>query len=145
MPEIASFPEVDRSPSIDGAARLVARARKVLANGELAMSARPLLFGEEGVYPQFVAEADGCRFTDTTGRVYVDWVVGWGTSLLGYRRPEIGAAIRAQLAAAPTLTMPHALEVEDAERIVEMGPRDEMVAFGREGSAHVTATDRLAH
>ena len=73
--------DVDRDAAVDDAARLVARARKVLANGELAMSARPLLFGEDGVYPQFVAEAKGCRFTDTTGRAYIDWVVGWESAL----------------------------------------------------------------
>jgi glutamate-1-semialdehyde 2,1-aminomutase len=144
MLEIACPVDVDRDPCVDAAARLVARARKVLANGELAMSARPLLFGETGVYPQFVAEAKGCRFTDTTGRVYVDWVVGWGMSLLGYRRAEIDEAIGEQLAAAPTLTMPHALEVEVAERIVEMVPCAEMVAFGKNGSDAVTAAVRLA-
>jgi glutamate-1-semialdehyde aminotransferase len=144
MPEIAYLADVDRDPSVDDAARLVARARKVLANGELAMSARPLLFGEAGVYPQFVAEARGCRFVDTTGRVYVDWVVGWGTALLGYGRPEIEEAIRAQLSASPTLTMPHSLEVEVAERIVEMVPCAEMVAFGKNGSDAVTAAVRLA-
>lgn len=136
--------DVDRDPAVDEAARLVARSRKVLANGELAMSARPLLFGEAGVYPQFVAAAEGCRFRDTTGRVYVDWVVGWGTALLGYRRPEIEAAIRDQLAAAPTLTLPHALEVEVAERIVDRVPCAEMVGFGKNGSDAVTAAVRLA-
>jgi glutamate-1-semialdehyde 2,1-aminomutase len=145
MHEIAQHAEdVDRDAAVDDAARLVARSRKVLANGELAMSARPLLFGETGVYPQFVAEAKGCRFVDTTGRVYVDWVVGWGSALLGYRRPEIEEAIRKQLSAAPTLTMPHALEVEVAERIVEMVPCAEMVGFGKNGSDAVTAAVRLA-
>jgi glutamate-1-semialdehyde 2,1-aminomutase len=136
--------DVDRGTAVDDAARLVARARKVLANGELAMSARPLLFGETGVYPQFIAKAEGCRFTDTTGRVYIDWVVGWGSALLGFGRPEINGAIREQLAAAATLTLPHALEVEVAERIVEMVPCAEMVAFGKNGSDVVTAAVRLA-
>ena len=130
--------------AVDDAARLVARARNVLANGELAMSARPLLFGEDGVSPQFVASADGCRITDTTGGVFVDWVVGWGTALLGYRRPEVDAAIRAALAAGPTLSLPTALEVEVAERLVRMIPCAEMVAFGKNGSDVVTASVRLA-
>ena len=136
--------DADRNPAVDEAARLVARARKVLANGELAMSARPLLYGEDGVYPQFVAEAKGCRFVDTTGRSHVDWVVGWGSSLLGFGRPEIDDALRRQLAAGPTLSMPHSLEVEVAERIVEMVPCAEMVAFGKNGSDAVTAAVRLA-
>ena len=136
--------DVDRDIALDDASRLVARARKVLANGDLAMSARPLLFGETGVYPQFLAEANGCRVVDTTGGVYVDWVLGWGTALLGYRRREIDEAVQRQLAAAPTLTMPHRLEVEVAEQIVEMVPCAEMVAFGKNGSDAVTAAVRLA-
>ncbi len=136
--------DVDRDPAVDDAARLVARARRVLANGELAMSARPLLFGEGGVYPQFVARARGCRFVDTAGGVFVDWVVGWGSALLGFGRPEIEEAVGKQFAASATLTMPHALEVEVAERIVEMVPCAEMVAFGKNGSDAVTAAVRLA-
>jgi len=89
----------------------------VLANGELAMSARPLLFGEAGVYPQFVERAKGCRFTDTTGRTYVDWVVGWGSALLGFGRQEVDDAISRQLGAATTLTLPSALEVEVADAL----------------------------
>ena len=129
---------------MDDVARLVGRARKVLANGELAMSARPLLFGETGVYPQFIAAAKGCRVVDTTGRVYVDWLVGWGSALLGYGHPKVEEAIRKQLAAAPTLSMPHALEVEVAESIIEIIPCAEMVGFGKNGSDAVTAAVRLA-
>jgi glutamate-1-semialdehyde aminotransferase len=136
--------DVDRNPAVDSAARLVARARKVLANGELAMSARPLLFGETGVYPQFISEAQGCRFRDTRGEEYIDWVIGWGSILLGYRHPKVDRAITEQLAAAPTLTMPTALEVEVAERIVEMVPSAEMVSFGKNGSDALTAAVRLA-
>ena len=136
--------DVDRNADVDAAALLVARARKVLANGELAMSARPLLFGEDGVYPQFIASAKGCRFVDTTGREHVDWVSGWGAVLLGYGDSRIEEAIRRQLPAAPTMTMPHALEVEVAERIVRMVPCAEMVAFGKNGSDAVTAAVRLA-
>lgn len=145
MPEILSpTGDVDRATAVADVARLVGRARKVLANGELAMSARPLLFGETGVYPQFIAAAKGCRVVDTTGRVYVDWLVGWGSALLGYGRPEIGDAIRRQLAAAPTLSMPHVLEVEVAEELVRLIPGAEMVGFGKNGSDAVTAAVRLA-
>lgn len=136
--------DVDRASAMDDAARLMARARKVLAHGENAMSLRPLLFGEAGVFPQFIAKAKGCRVVDTAGHVYVDWLVGFGSALLGYGRPEIEEAIRKQLAAAPTLSMPNALEVEVAERIIELVPCAEMVGFGKNGSDAVTAAVRLA-
>lgn len=142
--DAGAAPDVDGDPAVAETARLVARTRRVLANGELAMSARPLLFGESGIYPQFIAAAEGCRFVDTTGRVYIDWVVGWGSVLLGYRRPEVEDAVRRQLAATPTLTMPHVLEVEVAERLVDMIPCAEMVGFGKNGSDAVTAAVRLA-
>lgn len=140
-----SAPDIDRDRRLDEVARLVARARKALASGELAMSARPLLHGETGVYPQFVSRASGCRVIDAVGGVYVDWLVGWGSVLLGYARPEIEAAILRQLAAAaPTLSMASELEVEVAERLIELVPCAEMVAFAKNGSDAVTAAVRLA-
>jgi hypothetical protein len=68
---------------VDQVARLVGE-RRVLANAEFVMSARPLLSGTSRVNAQFIAEAEGCRVVDTTGCVYVDLPVGWGSALLGY-------------------------------------------------------------
>ena len=54
--------------------------------------------------------------------------------LLGYRHPAVEDAIRAQLAAGPTLTLMHPVEVEVATLLKEMVPCAEMVTFGKNGS-----------
>jgi glutamate-1-semialdehyde aminotransferase len=84
--------------------------------------------------PLMIASSEGCRSTDTNGRPYIDYMMGWGTAILGFCHPAVDAAIRSQLerGITPTLTSP--LEVEVAERLRAMVPAAEMVAFGKNGS-----------
>jgi len=130
---------------VERTGRLMTRARSVLAYGGLdGIVQRPLHHSADGVFPQFAVEASGCRFRDTTGQSFVDWVNGWGPVMLGYRHPEVERAIRDQLAAGPNLSLMHPIEVEVAEALVEMIPCAEMVAFGKNGSDGLTAAVRLA-
>lgn len=125
-------------------AELLERARSLFAYGGLdGIVERPLLH-EDGAYPQFAASARGAEFTDTCGRSYVDWVNGWGPVILGYRHPEVEAAIRAQFDAGPTLSLMHPLELAVAERLARLVPCAERVAFGKNGSDVVGAAVRLA-
>ena len=129
---------------IRATARLMARARSVLAYGGLdGVVHRPLLHAT-GTFPQFAARAEGCRLWDTTGNELVDWSNGWGPVLLGYRHPAVEAAIVAQLAAGPTVSLIHPVEVEVAELICELVPSAEAVAFGKNGSDAVAAAVRVA-
>lgn len=50
-----------------------------------------------GTLPLMIAHFEGCRSTDTSGKTYFDYMMGWGTALLGFRRPEVEAAIRSQM------------------------------------------------
>src|SRR5262249_28271142 len=79
-----------------------------------------------------------------TGRSYIDWSLSGGAMLLGYRRPEVEEAVRAQLAAGPLLPMMHRVQVEVAELLRDMIPCAEMVAFGKNGSDATTAAVRIA-
>ena len=94
--------------------------------------------------PRFAAGADGYELTDSRGRTYVDWVCGGGPVILGYRYPAVEEAIRAQLEAGPTLSLPHPVQLDVAAMLIEMVPCAEMVAFGKNGSDAVTAAVRLA-
>jgi glutamate-1-semialdehyde aminotransferase len=121
------------------------RAREILAYDYIDLIVpRPLLFGEEGVFPHFVQEAEGCRFTDSLGRCYIDWVNGWGPVLLGHRRREVEEAIKEQLSAGPLPSLMHPLEIEVASMLIEMVPCAEMAAFGKNGSDGLTAAARVA-
>jgi radical SAM protein with 4Fe4S-binding SPASM domain len=103
----------------------------------------PAIDGDD-VLPRFAAEASGCELVDTEGRRFVDWVNGGGPVVLGYRHPAVEEAISSQFAAGPTLTLPHAVQVDVAAKLTETIPCAEMVAFGKNGSDAVTAAVRLA-
>lgn len=131
-------------PDVERTARLMNRARKVLAYGGLdGIVHRPLMH-ERGTFPQFVEAAEGCRMVDSTGQAYIDWVNGWGPTILGYRHPEVEAAIVEALRAGPSVSLMHPVEVEVAELLSEMIPNAEMVAFGKNGSDSLTAAARVA-
>jgi radical SAM protein with 4Fe4S-binding SPASM domain len=98
----------------------------------------------DDVLPRFAVSADGYELVDSSGRKFVDWVSGGGPVILGYRHPAVEEAIRAQLAAGPTLSLPHPIQLDVARLLIETIPCAEMVAFGKNGSDAVTAAVRIA-
>lgn len=106
---------------------------------------RGLHRGRDGArYPLFVKEARGCRFTDADGREYLDYVMGWGSALLGYAHPRVQAALAGALHSGAVLPFPVADEIAVAERLTELFPGAERVNFGKNGSDVCTLAARLA-
>jgi len=95
-------------------------------------------------YPQFALEARGCRITDVEGQRYVDYLMGWGTALLGYAHERVQAAVARALSSGATPTLTHRLMPEVAERLCAMFPGAEAATFGKNGSDVCTAAVRLA-
>ena len=95
-------------------------------------------------YPLFVARAAGCRLWDTDGREYIDYAMGWGSTLLGHAHPRVQDAIRDVLDTGAVPAMPHPIEMEVTERLCEEWPSAEMVLFGKNGSDVCTVAARLA-
>ena len=95
-------------------------------------------------YPVFAARARGARFWDVDGNEYLDYLLGYGPILLGYDDPAVNAAVRRQIAEGTIYTTAHAKELEVAERLVELIPCAEMLAFFVGGSAATTGAVRLA-
>jgi glutamate-1-semialdehyde 2,1-aminomutase len=103
--------------------------------------------GEEDTnaqFPLFVSRARGCYLWDLAGRKYVDYVMGWGSALLGYAPDRVQKAVANQLNSAPVVPFPHPLELEVARLLTEDVPSAEMVVFGRHGSDACTLAARLA-
>lgn len=94
--------------------------------------------------PLLAQSGTGPWLEDSSGRRYIDWNMAWGSVALGYRHPEVEAAIRSQLESGTLFSVPHVLEVEVAERLCELIPCAEKVAFGKNGSDVCTAAVRLA-
>jgi glutamate-1-semialdehyde 2,1-aminomutase len=124
---------------------LMRRARESIAYDRFdSLLERPFFWAEDEVFPFFAVEAEGCTVVDSAGRSYVDWVNGFGPVVLGYRHPEVEAAITAQLAAGPTLSLMHPVEIDVAEALVAMVPCAEQVAFGKNGSDVLNGALRIA-
>jgi glutamate-1-semialdehyde 2,1-aminomutase len=95
-------------------------------------------------YPLFIKRAKGCRITDPEGVEWIDYVMGWGSALLGYAHPEIEQAIGAELSSGAILSLPHELEMRVTAQLCDMIPCAETVLFGKNGSDVCTAAIRIA-
>jgi len=78
------------------------------------------------------------------GNEYIDFRNGLGPITLGYRFPAVDEAIRQQLESGIIFSYPHPLEVEVAERLVQVIPCAERVRFLKTGGEAMAATHRLA-
>jgi glutamate-1-semialdehyde aminotransferase len=97
-----------------------------------------------GASPLFAERGLAGRLWDIDGNEYVDLVAGLACVTLGYRDPDVDAAVTEQLTRGVVFSLPHRLEAEVAERIVAMVPAAEAVRFGKNGSDATAAAVRLA-
>lgn len=117
---------------------LAERARVVLGHG-----LHRAALDERGL-PCIVERAEGATLFAADGRRWTDWVMAWGAALLGYRHPEVEAAVRAQLGRGTLMSLPHRLEVEVAERLLALLGWGDKVVFGKNGSDVTLAAVRVA-
>jgi glutamate-1-semialdehyde 2,1-aminomutase len=97
-----------------------------------------------GASPLFLERAEGAQVWDVDGNAYIDYVGALMLISLGYRDPDVDAAIRTQLERGINMSLPTRLELELAEHLVELIPCAEMVRYGKNGSDATSASVRLA-
>ena len=97
-----------------------------------------------GVSPYFVTRGQGSHIWDVDGNEYTDFIMSLCAVTLGYSDPDVDAAVRAQLDDGIIFSLPHPLEVEVAEAVVDMVPCAEMVRFGKNGSDATSGAVRVA-
>lgn len=97
-----------------------------------------------GVSPYFITRGQGSRVWDADGNEYLDFISSLCSITLGYNDPDVNAAVKAQLEDGVIFSLPHPLEMEVAERIVDMVPCADMVRFGKNGSDATAGAIRLA-
>ncbi|MBT4610425.1 MAG: aminotransferase class III-fold pyridoxal phosphate-dependent enzyme [Gemmatimonadetes bacterium] len=96
------------------------------------------------VEPCFLVRGDGCRVWDVDGNEYIDFRNGLGPVSLGYAYPSVNEAVARQLQDGVVFSYSHPLEVEIAERLVDIIPCAERVRFLKTGGEAMAATHRLA-
>jgi len=97
-----------------------------------------------GAAPFFIKKGKGSRAWDVDDNEYIDFVNGLLAVSLGYQDPDVDAAVQEQMKNGVIFSLPHQLEVQVAEKIIDMVPCAEMVRFGKNGSDATAGAIRLA-
>ncbi|MEM0965619.1 MAG: aminotransferase class III-fold pyridoxal phosphate-dependent enzyme [Verrucomicrobiota bacterium] len=90
--------------------------------------------GLPGVFPYFAESAEGCRFTDVDGNVYLDFMCGFGPIVLGYHHPEVEEAASEAKSKGNLYNQPSRGFVELAELLVDRVDFADWAVFGKNGS-----------
>ena len=114
---------------------LRARAMKVVPGGMYGHESTQLL---PDSYPQFFSKGEGAYISDVDGNRYLDFMCGYGPSLLGYNNRQVNDVAVAQLALGDTLTGPSAHFVELAEAFTAMVSHADWAMFCKNGTDATT-------
>lgn len=122
---------------------MLERALKVIPLGAQTFS-KSLVHYPRGASPFFIQRAKGSRAWDVDGNEYVDFNNALCSVTLGHSDPDVSAAVTDQLERGTIFALSSELEIEVAERIVEMVPCAQMVRFGKNGSDATSGAIRAA-
>ena len=93
----------------------------------------------------FVQHAKGCRLTDSDGKIYVDFRLGYGPIILGYQDDRVDDAVIRQIKQSGTLTgFATALDTEVVKQIKAMCPHIDKMRFANSGTEAVMGAVRTA-
>ncbi len=91
-----------------------------------------------------IAGGQGCELWDTEGRRYLDFSMGWGSSLVGHARPEVVAAVQRQAPLGSNFAYVTENSLALAEEICRLSPACEQVRFCASGTEATMYCLRLA-
>lgn len=129
--------------TFDNSLKLLNRAKSIIPSASQTYS-KSYRYYCEGVAPAFLDYGEGSHVWDVDGNEFIDFVLALGPVILGYNHPGVNDAIGRQLSKGISFSQPHPLEVELAEKLVDIIPCAEMVRFVKNGSDATTAAIRLA-
>lgn len=122
---------------------LLERALKTIPLGSQTFSKSKTQY-PYGVSPYFIVKGQGSHVWDVDDNEYIDFINSLAAVTLGYNDPDVTAAVRAQLEDGIIFSLSHPIEMQVAEKIVEMVPCAEMVRFGKNGSDATSGAIRVS-
>lgn len=141
---LANNPPVAARPlKLDRSRELRKRAERLIPSCSQTFSKGPTQY-VQGVAPAFLARGQGSHVWDVDGNEYIDYPMALGPVILGHNYPAVTEAVDRQAVEGTSFSLPHPLEVEVAELLVEMLPCAEMVRFGKNGSDATSGAVRVA-
>lgn len=94
--------------------------------------------------PGFIARGEGCHVWDVDGNEFIEYGMGLRSVTLGHAyKPVVEAAYR-QMLMGINFTRPAPIEVECAEKLLDLVDSAQMVKFAKNGSDVTTAAVKLA-
>jgi glutamate-1-semialdehyde 2,1-aminomutase len=133
MPTDISFSESQRT---------FARAQKSILGGGQAHKRRCGIAGME--FPIIPRRAQGSRFWDGDGNEYIDYLCAYGPIVLGYADARVDAAAAKAASEGTIFNYDHPLGIQLAEKLCEIIPSAEMVAYFVEGSSSTAGAVKMA-
>lgn len=97
-----------------------------------------------GGTPIFFAKGQGAMLYDVDEHVYIDYVGSWGPLILGHAHPAVLDAVRQALDSGLSFGAPTHLEIELAQKIVDLMPTIEKVRMVNSGTEATMTAIRLA-
>ena len=93
----------------------------------------------------FVDHVHGCRITDCDGKEYVDFRLGYGPIILGYRDARVDAAVIKAITELGTISgFSTLMDIDVAKRIKALCPNIDKVRFANSGTEAVMGALRTA-
>ena len=105
--------------------KLIQRALKVIPLGSQTFS-KSIVQYPKGVSPLFISKGKGSHVWDVDNNEYIDFVNGLLSVMLGYLDADVDKSVLSQFNNGVSFSLPHILETEVAELLVEMVPCAEM-------------------
>ena len=99
---------------------------------------------EQGTTPFSFSHGKGSVLWDVDGNSYIDYIMSLGTIILGYSVKEMNDAILEQLKNGISFSLATPLELQVAQKLIDMVPCAEMVRFGKNGSDILAAAVKLS-
>ena len=122
---------------------LLNRALQVIPLGSQTFS-KSITQYPKGVSPLFIERGNGARVWDVDGNEYIDFVNSLAAVTLGYCDKDVDRAVQEQMKSGVTFSLSHKLEMEVAEKLIEIIPCAEKVRFAKNGTDATSASIRIA-
>lgn len=130
------------TPHHAGSEAWFGKAKEVLAGG-ISSSARATAMGRLP-HPLYIERGLGGSVWDVDGNRYTDYLLGYGSAILGHSPPATVRAISEQAARGTMFGTCNTTEVLLAAKIREMAPCAELVRFANSGSEAICGAVRAA-
>ena len=122
---------------------LLNRALQVIPLGSQTFS-KSLTQYPRGASPFFIERGKGAKVWDVDGNEYIDFVNSLAAVTVGYCDEDVDKAVQEQMKNGVTFSLPHRLEMEVAEKLIEIIPCAEKVRFSKNGTDATSAAIRIA-